>query len=71
VARFTGTLEQVDWNAELVRGDLGRPFSNSSGSRARGCSSEVWSSHWRWRSWIDRWIRGPGASQGRGPRAGV
>src|SRR6185436_1483921 len=29
----SSTLERVDWNAELVRGDLGRPFSNSSRSQ--------------------------------------
>jgi dihydrofolate reductase len=43
----SNTLEHVDWNAELVRGDWARPFSNSSGSPARDCSSEVCSSHWR------------------------
>ena len=36
----SSTLEQVDWNAELVRGDLARPFSDSSRSRARDCSRE-------------------------------
>jgi dihydrofolate reductase len=34
----SSTLDRVDWNAELVRGDLGRPFSSSSGSRVRDCS---------------------------------
>jgi dihydrofolate reductase len=29
----SSTLIRVDWNAELVRGDLGRPFSSSSRSR--------------------------------------
>jgi len=28
----SSTLEQVDWNAELVRGIWARPFSNSSGA---------------------------------------
>ena len=37
----SSTLEQVDWNAELVRGDLARPFSDSSRNRARDCSREV------------------------------
>jgi hypothetical protein len=37
----SSTLDRVDWNAELVRGDLERPFSSSSGSRARGCSREA------------------------------
>jgi hypothetical protein len=37
----SSTLDRVDWNAELVRGDLGRPFSSSSGSRARDCSWEA------------------------------
>jgi dihydrofolate reductase len=31
------TMDRVDWNAELVRGIWGRPFSSSSGSRVRGC----------------------------------
>jgi hypothetical protein len=35
----SSTLEQVDWNAELLRGDLGRPSGGSSRSRARA---------WRW-----------------------
>ena len=34
----SSTLERVDWNAELIRGDLGRPFSSSSRSRGRDCS---------------------------------
>ena len=29
-------LDRVDWNAELLRGIWGRPFSSSSGSRVRG-----------------------------------
>jgi hypothetical protein len=37
----SSTLDRVDWNAELVRGGLGRPFSSSSGSRERDCSWEV------------------------------
>ena len=31
-------LDRVDWNAELLRGIWGRPFSSSSGSRVRDCS---------------------------------
>jgi len=34
----SSTLDRVDWNAELVRGDLGKQFSSSSGSRVRDCS---------------------------------
>ena len=37
----SSTLDRVDWNAELVRGDLGRPFSGSSGSRVRDCLWEA------------------------------
>jgi hypothetical protein len=38
----SSTLDRVDWNAELVRGDLGKGrFSSSSGSRARDCSWEA------------------------------
>ncbi|ABF92212.1 hypothetical protein MXAN_1496 [Myxococcus xanthus DK 1622] len=29
------TLERVDWNAELVHGELERPFSSSIGSQVR------------------------------------
>ena len=32
------TLNRVDWNAELVRGDLGRPCSSSNGRRGRESS---------------------------------
>jgi len=35
------TLGRVDWNAELVRGIWGMPFSSSSGSRVRDCSWEA------------------------------
>jgi hypothetical protein len=35
----SSTLDRVDWNAELVGGDLGMPFSSSNGSRGRGCCS--------------------------------
>jgi dihydrofolate reductase len=34
----SSTLDRVDWNAELVRGIWGRPFSSSSGNRVRDCS---------------------------------
>ncbi len=34
----SSTLDRVDWNAELIRGDLGKAFSSSSRSRARDCS---------------------------------
>ena len=37
----SSTLDRVDWNAELVRGDLERPFSSLSGSRVRDCSWEA------------------------------
>ena len=37
----SGTLDRVDWNAELVRGTLGKPFSSSSGSQAKACSWEA------------------------------
>jgi dihydrofolate reductase len=37
----SSTLDRVDWNAELVRGDLGKPFSSSSWSRVRDCSWEA------------------------------
>src|SRR4026209_2006319 len=34
----SSTLKRADWNAELVRGIWGKPFSNSSGNRVRDCS---------------------------------
>jgi hypothetical protein len=45
----SGTIDRVDWNAELVRGDLrsscggtwGKPFSSSRGSQAKACSWEA------------------------------
>jgi hypothetical protein len=37
----SSTLNRVDWNAELVRGIWGRPFSSSSRSRVRDCSWEA------------------------------
>jgi hypothetical protein len=37
----SSTLIRVDWNAELVRGDLGRPFSSSSRSRVTDCCWEA------------------------------
>jgi len=37
----SSALDRVDWNAELVRGDLGRPFGSSNGSRPRDCLWEA------------------------------
>ena len=34
----SSTLDRVDWNAEIVRGDLRTPFSSSSGTRVRDWS---------------------------------
>jgi dihydrofolate reductase len=34
----SSTLDRVDWNAELVRGDLGKPFNSSKRNRVRDCS---------------------------------
>ena len=38
----SSTLSEVDWNAELVRGDLGKRFSGSSRSQARACGWVAW-----------------------------
>ena len=35
----SSALDRVDWNAELVRGDLEKAVQHSSRSRARDCSS--------------------------------
>ena len=37
----SSTLDRVDWNAELVRGDLGTAVQQLSGSRVRDCSWEA------------------------------
>ena len=38
----SSTLERVDWNAELVRGDLAKSVrAAQAGSRARDCSWEA------------------------------
>ena len=37
----SSTLDRVDWNAELVRGDLGKAVRSSSRSRVRDCSWEA------------------------------
>ena len=47
----SSTLDRVDWNAELVRGDLGDAVRAEASSRATGCTSAACSSRWRWRSW--------------------
>ena len=36
----SSTLDRVDWNAELVRGDLERPCGSSSSNQGRDCSRE-------------------------------
>jgi dihydrofolate reductase len=35
----SSTLNKADWNAELVRGDLGQRFNSSSKSPAKACGS--------------------------------
>ena len=37
----SSTLDRVDWNAELVRGNLGNAVQQLSRSRARDCSWEA------------------------------
>jgi len=37
----SSTLERVDWNAELVRGDLGKAVQQLKRGRVRDCSSEA------------------------------
>jgi hypothetical protein len=37
----SSTLDRVDWNAELVRGDLGKAIQQLSGSRVRDWSWEA------------------------------
>jgi hypothetical protein len=37
----SSTLDRVDWNAELVRGDLGKGVQQLKPSRVRDCSWEA------------------------------
>jgi len=37
----SGTLDQVDWNAELVRGDLAKAVQQLKQERGRGCTWEA------------------------------
>jgi hypothetical protein len=37
----SGTLDRLDWNAELVRGAWRTPFSSLSGTQATACSWEA------------------------------
>jgi hypothetical protein len=47
----SSTLERVDWNAELVRGDLGKAVQQIKWELGKGCSWEACSCRSRWRSW--------------------
>ena len=40
----SSTLEQVDWNAELVRGDLGKAVEQLNAGRV--LASDPWAAHW-------------------------
>jgi hypothetical protein len=37
----SGTLDRVDWNAELVRGDLGKAVQQLKREAAKACSWEA------------------------------
>jgi dihydrofolate reductase len=45
----SSTLDRVDWNAELVRGDLGKAVQELKRESDKGLV--VGSFRWRWRSW--------------------
>ena len=47
----SGTLDQVNWNAELVRGDLGTAVQQLKRESGRGLFVGGVSSPSRWRSW--------------------
>src|SRR5438874_13591610 len=47
----SSTLDRVDWNAELVRGDLEKAVQRLKQESGRDSSREALSSRWRWRSW--------------------
>ena len=65
----SSTLEQVDWNAELVRGDLGEAVGSSRRSPATGCRGRRAAPAGAGGAGADRRVRVRGASQARGPRA--
>jgi len=46
-ARDASTLEQVDWNAELMRGDLGKSVQQLKRESGRGLSVGGVGPHWR------------------------
>ena len=47
----SSTLKKVDWNAELVRGDLGKAVEQLKRESGKGLLVGGVSSHWRWRRW--------------------
>ena len=47
----SSTLERVDWNAELLRGDLRKAVQQLKRESGKGLFVGACSSHWRWRSW--------------------
>ena len=47
----SSTLDRVDWNAELVRGDLGKAVQQLKRESGKGPFVGGVSSRWRWRSW--------------------
>ena len=47
----SSTLDRVDWNAEFVRGDLGKAVQELKREPGKGLHVGAWSFRWRWRSW--------------------
>jgi dihydrofolate reductase len=47
----SSTLDRVDWNAELLRGDLGKAVQQLKQESGKGLFTGGVRSRWRWRSW--------------------
>jgi len=47
----SSTLDRVDWNTELVRGELGKAVQQLKREAGKGLLVGGVSSRWRWRSW--------------------
>ncbi len=47
----SGTMDRVDWNAELMRGDLGKAVQPLKLESGKGLLMGGVSFRWRWRSW--------------------
>ena len=47
----SSTLDRLDWNTELARGDVGEAVQKLKQESGKGLFVGGVSSRWRWRSW--------------------